>query len=53
MHFASGDENPPQIPSGARGPYSGGIQYCLLNHDVVVRFPLLPSSSIWSSKESL
>ena len=33
-------ENPLQIPSGARGPYSGGIQYCLLNHDVVVRFPL-------------
>ena len=41
MHFASGDEkNPLQIPNGARGPYSGGMQHCLLNHGVVVRYPL-------------
>ena len=34
-------KNPLQIPSGARGPYIGGIQHCLLYHiGVVKRFPL-------------
>ena len=41
MHFGSEDKNPLQIPSGARGPYIGGIQHCLLYHiGVVKRFPL-------------
>ena len=31
---------PLQIPSGAGGPYIGGIQHCLLYHGVVKRFPL-------------
>ena len=29
-----------QIPNGARGPYIGAIQHCLLYHGVVKRFPL-------------
>ena len=33
-------KNPLQIPNGARGPYIGGIQDCLLYHGVVKSFPL-------------
>ena len=33
-------KNSLQIPNGARGPYIGDIQHCLLYHGIVKRFPL-------------